>query len=167
MGLFRRSVRDPQWGVEIGDVMALNLPSGTTALLQIVNSQPPNREYDYRRLTACVTDPENCDLSAGEAGRDSVVPVGAPAEPISFSFDSRAEDMAAIFAATIGAMGGQLTGPATTPGLVVIVPDDEGGSEGDPTRAGFRRVTQGAPPIKADGFAVLLRWDTLAERLRR
>lgn len=165
MRLFRRSVRDPAWGLEIGDVLALDLLAEDVARVQIVNVQPPNKEYDYLRITARVIEPEVVDLSGGP-GNDSVVPVGASAQPVEIDPMNMGRDLQAFFAATLPMGEGGSLVPRSTPGLVVLVPDDDGGSADDPVRAGFRLVQKGAEPVAADGNAILLEWPKLADRLR-
>lgn len=162
----RRSVRDPGWDLEEGDVLALDLPGGGRARVQIVLSQPPDEAYDYRRVTARVIDPDGVDLT-DKPGEDGIVPVGAAAAPVEISVFHAASDLASFFDTTLSVdEDGGVLGPAATPGLVVLVPDERGGSPSDPSRAGFRTVQRGAPPVQADGFAVLIEWDVLGERLR-
>jgi len=157
----RRKARDPDWGLESGDVLTFALASGSLARVQVVNSQAPTKEYDYCRLTVRVTDPANLVL-AGEPGMDSVVPVGSAAQPIKFSLDAASrQQLTNMFERTLGAG----LEPRSTPGLAVLVPADDGGAADDPARAGFQLSSRGAPAVDADGMAVMLRWDTFAERL--
>lgn len=166
MRLFRRPNRDPAWGLEAGDVLAFAVSGQEVVRVQVVESEPPNKEYDYRRVIARVVEPPGLDVR-GKEGNDSVVPVGNTARPVEITGTrgDLARGLRDAFAATLGPGEGGLMGPLPTPGLVVLVPEGDGSAD-EPLRAGFHVVDRAVPQLPADGFAVLMDWPTFAGRLR-
>ena len=151
-------VNNPRWGVAPGQVYELARGGLTGATVTVSSVLPPTHDTPYLRVAALVEAPcrgAAVDLHPSDRPGDGFVPVGAAAEEMS----------PGQALSQVGAVvnSGQAL---ITPGYVMLIPADRPRDD-EPALAGFRLRPGTAAPPSMDGYARLLTWAELGQRLRR